>query len=81
MSRIFTKVGYVMKASLIESIVYDELNVAHKTYGVRLLNKCFYDLSLNKGLVLKFIDYLNEDEAPEAEIEVIIEDFISGGGL
>ena len=81
MSKFFTKVGFVMKVSLIESVVYDEQNVAHKTFGVRVLNKCYYDLSLNKKLVERFVEFLNKDEAPDAKIEVVIEDFLSGNGL
>ena len=70
-----------MKANLIESIVLDEQNMAHKTYGVRIYEKCYYDLSLNKELVERFVGFLNEDEMPEAEIEVVIEDFLSGKGI
>lgn len=66
-----------MKAKLIESVVYDEYNVAHKTYGVCVLNKCYYDLSLNKELVEMFVGFLNSEEITEAEMDVIIEDFLS----
>ena len=66
-----------MKAKLIESVVYDEYNVAHKTYGVGVLNKCYYDLSLNKELVERFVCFLNSEEITEAEMDVIIEDFLS----
>lgn len=70
-----------MKANLIESIVLDEQNIAHKTYGVCIYEKCYCDLSLNKELVERFVGFLNEDEMPEAEIEVVIEDFLSGKGI
>lgn len=66
-----------MKAEIIESTVFDEQKVAHKTYGVRVNDKSYYDISLDKELILKFVEFLNNDEAPEAEIEVIIEDLLS----
>ena len=66
-----------MEAKLIESIVYDEQKVAHKTYGVCVLNRCYYDLSLNKELVEKFVSFLNSEAVTETDIDVIIEDFLS----
>ena len=66
-----------MKAKLIESIISDELNNTHKTYGVCVLNKCYYDLSLNKELVERFVDFLNNEEVSEIDIDVIVEDFLS----
>ncbi len=66
-----------MKAKLIESIVFDEQNIAHKTYGVQVMGKDYHDISLDKDLILKFVEFLNNDEAPDAEIEVIIEDLLS----
>lgn len=66
-----------MKAELITSIVLDEDNKERTTYGVKLCGKCYYDLSLDRDLVLRFIEFLNSTPEPSACIDVVIEDFLS----
>ena len=64
-----------MGAKLLISCVYDEDGKPHQSYGVELNNKRYYDLSFNKKLVERFIEFLNKDDAPLAHIDIIIEDF------
>lgn len=64
-----------MGATLIISEIYDENDEPHQSFGIKLNGKCYYDLSLNKKLVERFIEFLNQDEAPTANLDVIIEDF------
>ena len=77
MSKIFTKRGFKMKVKLIYSTVFDDFGTPYTSYGIAFEDKCYYDISLNKELIEKFVEFLNNDEAPAAEIEVIIEDLLS----
>ena len=66
-----------MRVKMVNSIVFDDFGTPHKSYGIAVGDKTFYDISLDKLLIEKFVEFLNDDEMPLAEIEILIEDLLS----
>ncbi len=66
-----------MKAELIVGCIKDENGLVYESYGFKIADKIFEDISVDKDFVLKFIEFLNSEPEPQECIEIVLEDYLS----
>ena len=67
----------MLKAKIISGIIKNEQGEEITTYGVQVGDITYYDISVDKELILKFVDFLNSSKEPTACLDVVIEDLLS----